>query len=60
MTIVNCYEKLMMLWEVLANFEQIPTYKCEKCVCDLGDLLEKKRGRGEGASLSYGIGQGLV
>ncbi|OIS98696.1 hypothetical protein A4A49_51951 [Nicotiana attenuata] len=43
MTIVNYYEKLTKLWEEHVNFDQIPTCTCEKCICDLGAILEKKR-----------------
>ncbi|KAK2976867.1 hypothetical protein RJ640_009318 [Escallonia rubra] len=43
LTIVNYYGKLKMLWDELANFEQMPTCKCGKCTCDLGSVLEKKR-----------------
>ncbi|KAK3012177.1 hypothetical protein RJ639_010476 [Escallonia herrerae] len=43
LTIVNYYGKLKMIWDELANFEQIPTCKCGKCTCDLESVLEKKR-----------------
>ncbi|KAK3017878.1 hypothetical protein RJ639_004174 [Escallonia herrerae] len=43
LTIVNYYGKLKMIWDELANFEQMPTCKCGKCTCDLGSVLEKKR-----------------
>ncbi|KAK2965325.1 hypothetical protein RJ640_013788 [Escallonia rubra] len=42
LTIVNYYGKLKMIWDELANFEQMPTCKCGKCTCDLGFVLEKK------------------
>ncbi|KAK3020784.1 hypothetical protein RJ639_045856 [Escallonia herrerae] len=42
LTIVNYYGRLKMLWDELANFEQMSMCKCEKCTCDLGSILEKK------------------
>ncbi|KAK3019894.1 hypothetical protein RJ639_002943 [Escallonia herrerae] len=32
-----------MIWDELADFEQMLTCKCRKCTCDLGSVLEKKR-----------------
>ncbi|XP_060192603.1 uncharacterized protein LOC132622092 [Lycium barbarum] len=42
-TIVDYYGRLTKLWEKLTNYEQIPTYKCGKCTCNLGTALETKR-----------------
>jgi len=31
------------LWDELANYDQLPTCKCEGCTCDLGSILDKKQ-----------------
>ncbi|KAI5410989.1 hypothetical protein KIW84_056228 [Lathyrus oleraceus] len=43
MAIVTYYGKLKKLWEELANYDQIPTYKCGRCKCNLNSVLQKKR-----------------
>ncbi|XP_071905960.1 uncharacterized protein [Coffea arabica] len=41
--IVTYYRKLEQLWEELANYEQMPTCQCGRCVCNLSVQLDKKR-----------------
>lgn len=43
LTIGSYYGKLKLLWDELANYEQMPTCQCGKCTCNLGPALEKKR-----------------
>lgn len=43
LAIVTYYGKLKIIWDELANFEQIPSCKCGRCTCDLDAELEKRR-----------------
>ncbi|WVZ09445.1 hypothetical protein V8G54_013975 [Vigna mungo] len=46
-TIVPYYEKLKILWDELANYEQIPLCTCTGCTCDIATKLEKWREEGK-------------
>ncbi|XP_017415208.2 uncharacterized protein LOC108326303 isoform X5 [Vigna angularis] len=43
MTMVAYYGKLKILWDELANYEQIPQCKCGGCKCNIATKLEKRR-----------------
>jgi hypothetical protein len=43
MTMVNYYGKLKVLWDELANYQQIPICNCGGCKCDVKAKLEKQR-----------------
>ena len=43
MTITAYYEKMKALWDELANYEQIPSYICGGCKCNIEAQLEKRR-----------------
>nr|KYP68947.1 hypothetical protein KK1_022597 [Cajanus cajan] len=43
MTMVSYYGKLKMMWDELANYEQIPQCKCGGCKCNIATKLEKRR-----------------
>ena len=45
MSIVNYYEKLKQLRDVLANYDHPPTCKCEGCTCDLDRFLTRNEKR---------------
>ena len=52
MTIVAYYGKLKKLWEELANHEKMLTCTCGLGTCNLGSMLEKRRG--ENSPISHG------
>ncbi|MCH94627.1 hypothetical protein A2U01_0015590, partial [Trifolium medium] len=43
MTIAAYYGKLKLLWDELANYEQVPVCSCEGCSCGITTKLEKRR-----------------
>lgn len=43
MAMVNYYGKLKMLWDELANYQQIPICTCSGCKCGIKSKLEKQR-----------------
>ncbi|PNX82965.1 hypothetical protein L195_g039002, partial [Trifolium pratense] len=43
MSVVTYYGKLKLLWDDLANYDQIPVCSCGRCKCDISSKLEKRR-----------------
>jgi hypothetical protein len=43
MLVVTYYGKLKLLWDELANYDQIPVCSCGRCKCDISSKLEKRR-----------------
>ncbi|KAK8945060.1 hypothetical protein KSP39_PZI008420 [Platanthera zijinensis] len=43
LSIMEYYGRHKQLWDELNTYEQIPTCKCGKCDCNIGQILEKKQ-----------------
>ncbi|WVZ23544.1 hypothetical protein V8G54_002088 [Vigna mungo] len=59
MTIVAYYGKLKILWDELANYDQITVCTCTGCTCDIPTKLEKRREEGKVHQFLMGLDDGI-